>query len=235
MSGSVAIDRTAGVLGLDPRTHLFAPLIVGAAAMLMTGLVETACLQLVAAGSLCLNGEARLAGRICVFFAVVTALSFVPLAGLYGVFFVTMMHMAPPFTVACAFFILSPSAIMGALSRWKVPGIALVGICLGFRFVSVLAGEAKLIVRGIRMRGIFPHAFDAVRHSALVYECLYTPLVMRCLRLSAELAASSELRGIEIEGTRTTLHHVGFSVRDAGYLVILALASASLLWAGDIL
>lgn len=235
MNGSVAIDHTVGVLGLDPRTHLFGIIIVGIAAMIVTGLIETALLQLVAAGALCLNGKASLAARACVFFAVVTALSFVPLAGFYGIFFVTMMHMAPPFTIACAFFTLSPSAIMGALSRWKVPGKALVGICLGFRFVSVLAGEAKSIVRGIRMRGIFPSVLDAVRHPALVYECLYTPLVMRCLRLSAELAASSELRGIEIEGTRTTLHHVGFSVRDAGYLVILAAASASLLWAGDVL
>ena len=38
---------------------------------------------------------------------------------------------------------------------------------------------------------------------------------MRCLRLSAELAASAELRGIEADGGRTSVHHVGLGARDA--------------------
>lgn len=69
-----------------------------------------------------------------------------------------------------------------------------------------------------------------MRHPALAYECVYTPLVMRSLRLSSELAASAELRGIEIGEGRTSVHHVGFSARDAA-CASLAIASAASVYA----
>ena len=102
------------------------------------------------------------------------------------------------------------------------------GICMVFRFASVLSFEIRSIVRGIRMRGIFPRALDAIRHPALTYECVYTPLVMRSLRLSSELAASAELRGIEIGRGRTSVYHVGFSARDAVCALVVAAASAAI-------
>ena len=70
-----------------------------------------------------------------------------------------------------------------------MPQRVLVGVCMLFRFASVLSFGARSIVRGIRLRGVFPlRAIDVALHPALAYECCYTPLVMRCLRLSAELA-----------------------------------------------
>lgn len=217
-----------GVLGLDPRTHLLVIVVSGAAALLITGLLETVLLQVVCALYLVGNGRAKLAVKSCASFAVVCSLSFVPLPGLYGVLFVTLMHMVPPFTAGCALFALSPSAIMCALSRWHVPERMLIGVCMVFRFASVLAFEAKSIVRGIRMRGIFPRLIDVVRHPALAYECFYTPLVMRCLRLSCELAASSELRGIEAGVGRTSVYHVGFGVRDAVAVAVMAAVCVAL-------
>ena len=174
-------DLRTGVLGLDPRTHLASFLAVGVSAMLVTGLLETTLLQAIAAAYLAANGRPKIAAKACASFAAVCGLSFLPLSGLY-----------------CALFTLSPSAIMCALDRWHVPQGVLVGICMMFRFVSILSFEGRSIVRGIRMRGIFPRAIDAARRPVLAYECVYTPLVMRSLRLSSELAASAELRGIEI-------------------------------------
>ncbi|HIR01557.1 MAG TPA: energy-coupling factor transporter transmembrane protein EcfT [Candidatus Aveggerthella stercoripullorum] len=219
-----------GVLGLDPRTHLATFLAVGVAAMLVTGLLETALLQAIAAAYLAANGRPKLAVKACVSFAAVCGLSFLPLSGLYGVLFVSILHMVPPFTVGCALFTLSPSAIMCALDRWHVPQGVLVGICMMFRFVSILSFEGRSIVRGIRMRGIFPRAIDAARRPVLAYECVYTPLVMRSLRLSSELAASAELRGIEIGEGRTSVYHVGFSARDAA-CTLLVIASAAVVYA----
>ena len=86
-------------------------------------------------------------------------------------------------------------------------------------------------VRGIRLRGVFPRAIDVALHPALAYECCYTPLVMRCLRLSAELAASAELRGIEADGVRTSVHHVGFEARDAlAAVAVLAVCAGLCVW-----
>ncbi len=223
-------DIRTGVLGLDPRTHLASFLAVGVSAMLVTGLLETTLLQAIAAAYLAANGRPKIAAKACASFAAVCGLSFLPLSGLYGVLFVSVLHMVPPFTVGCALFTLSPSAIMCALDRWHVPQGVLVGICMMFRFVSILSFEGRSIVRGIRMRGIFPRAIDAARRPVLAYECVYTPLVMRSLRLSSELAASAELRGIEIGEGRTSVYHVGFSARDAA-CTLLVIASAAVVYA----
>lgn len=230
MSRAEEADIRTGVLGLDPRTHLAAFLALGIAAMLVTGLLETALLQAIASAYLAANGRPKLAAKACASFAVVCGLSFLPLSGLYGVLFVSILHMVPPFTVGCALFTLSPSAIMCALDRWRVPQGVLVGICMVFRFASILSFEIRSIVRGIRMRGIFPRALDVVRHPALAYECIYTPLVMRSLRLSSELAASAELRGIEIGEGRTSVYHVGLSARDAA-CALLVIGSAAAVYA----
>lgn len=223
-------DIRTGVLGLDPRTHLASFLAVGVSAMLVTGLLETTLLQAIATAYLAANGRPKIAAKACASFAAVCGLSFLPLSGLYGVLFVSVLHMVPPFTVGCALFTLSPSAIMCALDRWHVPQGVLVGICMMFRFVSILSFEGRSIVRGIRMRGIFPRAIDAARRPVLAYECVYTPLVMRSLRLSSELAASAELRGIEIGEGRTSVYHVGFSARDAA-CTLLVIASAAVVYA----
>lgn len=228
----IGADIKEGLLGLDPRTHLFALLIVGAAAVLVTGLPGITLLQVAAALYLAGNGRARLAVRSCASFAVVCALSFLPLPGLYGVLLVSMLHMIGPFTIGCALFTLSPSAIMCALSRWHLPYRALVGVCMVFRFGSLVPVEARAIAQGIRMRGVFPRAFDVVAHPGLAYECFYTPLVMRCLRLSIELAASSELRGVEADGRRTSVYHVGFGLRDAAIILVVAVACGSVYAAG---
>lgn len=228
-------DIRTGVLGLDPRTHLAPFLAVGVSAMLVTGLLETILLQAIAAAYLAANGRPRIAAKACASFAAVCGLSFLPLSGLYGVLFVSVLHMVPPFTVGCALFTLSPSAIMCALDRWHVPQGVLVGICMVFRFASILSFEVRSIIRGIRMRGIFPRAIDAVRRPALAYECVYMPLVMRSLRLSSELAASAELRGIEISEGRTSVYHVGFSARDAACALLVIVSAAAVYALGVVL
>lgn len=224
----LASDRKEGMLGLDPRTHLVSIAIVGLTAILLAALLPVALLQLIAAIYLALNGRVELAVRCCLSFALFAALCLVPLPGLHGVLFVSLVHMTPPFTVACALLTLSPSAVMCALSRWRVPSSVQVGICMMVRFLSLLSFEGRQVLRGIRMRGVFSRWTDVALHPGLAYECLYAPLVMRCLRLSSELAAAAELRGIQLPGTRTSVHHVGFCWRDAATLLCLGIMCALL-------
>ena len=223
-----------GVLGLDPRTHLAAIALVGISTIMIAEMPFEVLLQVAAAVYLCLNDRVRLAARCCAFFALVLALSFAPLPGLYGVLFVSLMHMAPPFTVGCALFSLSPSAIMGALSRWHIPPIVRIGVCMMFRFVSLLGFETCQVIRGIRMRGIFARRRDVLLHPALACECLYVPLVMRSLRLSSELAASAELRGALATGTRSSVYHIGFCWRDAAAILLLAILCTALVIASAV-
>ncbi|WP_454946610.1 energy-coupling factor transporter transmembrane component T family protein [Cryptobacterium curtum] len=223
-----ASSFTQGVLGLDPRTHLTAVILIGVSTILLVELPLEIVLQVIAALYLSLNGHFGLSVRCCVFFVVILVLSFAPLPGLYGVLFVSLMHITPPFTAACALFSLSPSAIMGALSRWHVTPIVRIGVCMMFRFTALLGFEACQVVRGIRMRGIFTRWSDIFFHPALAYECIYAPLVMRCLRLSSELAASAELRGALVPGERSTVYQVGLSWRDGVVVLCLAIICIAL-------
>ena len=177
-------DIKTGVFGLDPRTHLLSFLVVGIAAMLVTGLLETALLQLLAAAYLAANGRARLSLKMCASFTVVCGLSSPPAlrtvrgavrefpphdpavhGGLRAVHAVTLGDHVRA----------RPLEAAPAGSRGRVHGVQV--------RLRPLVRSALLIVRGIRMRGIFPHAFDIVRHPGLAYECVYTPLgVMRSLR-----------------------------------------------------
>lgn len=220
---------------LDPRTHLVTVVAAGAAGVAVTGFGGTVLLQVFSAGYLAVCGRVRTAGRSLLWFAAVAALSFAPLPGLWGVLLVSMLHMMPACTVGAAFYLESPSAIMCALGRWRLPPQVLIGVCMLFRFVSVLRVEIASIARGIRMRGIFPRALDILLHPGTAYECAYTPLVMRCLRLSSELAASAELRGIDAGCPRTSVHHVGLRACDAAAAVVYALACLLLALGGGAL
>lgn len=219
-------NERLGLMGLDPRTHLAAMVTAGATTMVVSDLRLTACVQAVAAIYLALNGHVRLGVRCCLWFAGIFALGFLPIAGVYGTLILNLLHIMPVFTIGCALFTQSPSALMCALERWHAPKGLVVGVCMVFRFASLLAFETRSILRGIRMRSIFPHPLDVLAHPTLAYECIYVPLVMRSLRLSSELAASAQLRGIEIRERRTSIHHVGLEPRDAAAVCAMVGLSA---------
>lgn len=226
-SRELAVDERDGVLGLDPRTHLAVLVAVSIAALAIVSFLPLVTLEALAMLYLALNGHARLAFQCGLSFAIAWGLSLIPLPGLYGALFVSLLHMMPPFTSACSLLTASPSSLMCAFSRWHLPSNVLIGICMAFRFATLLPSEARSVLQGIHMRGIFPRTMDLFLHPALAYECFYTPLVMRVLRLSNQLAASSELRGIDAESQRTSLHHVGVGARDTAAFAVFALLSAA--------
>lgn len=221
-------DIRQGLLGLDPRTHLFVFVVVAISAALMTTVLEMAILQVLAALYLVACGKVKVAIRSCMSFIIAGVLSFLPLPGLWGALFINLMHVMQPFTIIMGLISLSPSAIMCAFDRWHVSLKVLIGLCVAFRFAILVAQEGRCIVQGIRMRGIFPHIYSGLFRPTLLYECVYTPLVMRCLRLTSELAASSELRGIEIRGQRSSIYHVGFSACDGLTLLVSVILCTAL-------
>lgn len=214
-TSSLEVVPEPGLVHLDPRTHLPMLVITGVFSVLLEGTMQLTVLMILAAVYLAINGRGRAAIKSALFYTVFMLLvTVLPPQGMFGFLFLMFMHAVPSFMVAFALLSLSPSAIMCALSRWHVPRTMLITICVFIRFVPMLGREVKSIVSGIRMRGIFPYWYSILRHPAFAYECFYTPLVVRCLKLSSELAASSELRGIECDDARTTIYHVGFGIQD---------------------
>ena len=71
-----------------------------------------------------------------------------------------------------------------------------------------------LIRQGIRARGLFPHWYDYLRRPVTVYESFFVPFTVRCLKLSAELGATAELRGLDAPQKRSSIHVAPLSVYD---------------------
>ncbi len=150
-----------------------------------------------------------------------------PGLGLLLVLLYMIAKMFPMIMIASALMHSSPSGILCAFERIHVPKSTLVMICVLIRFFPVLALEMKAIHDGIRARRIFPHWYTILRHPAMSYECYFMPLIVRCLKLSSELSASAELRGIECDCRRTSTHHVGLRAIDGfavGAYVLLCAA-----------
>ena len=82
------------------------------------------------------------------------------------------------------------------------------------------------IRQGIRARGLFPHWYDDLRRPVTVYESFFMPFTVRCLKLSAELGATAELRGLDAPTKRSSLNAAPLSVYD--YLTAGLYAAAML-------
>ena len=75
--------------------------------------------------------------------------------------------------------------------------------------------EMGRIREGQLARGILPRWRDVLVHPVTAYQCFFVPLIIRCLCLSSDLGASSELRGLASRERRSCLHGIGFSRWDA--------------------
>lgn len=122
----------------------------------------------------------------------------------------------------------TPSSIMCAFERVYIPKPVLIMICILIRFFPIVLLEMKAIRNGIRARGIFPRWYSALLHPAMSYECFFMPLIVRCLKLSAEL------REIECGYARTSIHPVGFRAADGMAIGLYALIGAAIYWTGGL-
>ena len=91
-------------------------------------------------------------------------------------------------------------------------------LCMMMRFFPVLRKEMAAIRKGIKARGLFPQWYDYVRHPVIVYESFFVPFTVRCLKLSAELGATAELRGLDAPQKRSSMYSVPLSIYD--YLTV---------------
>ena len=127
--------------------------------------------------------------------------------------------------MAILYIILSTFARMIPLMMFAavIPKSILIMICILIRFFPVLRKEMITIRLGIKARGIFLNWYDYFKHPLLAYESFFVPLTIRCIKLSDELGATAELRGLAYKGKRTSLYKSEFSYFDMVTIIIYAL------------
>ncbi|WP_329887447.1 energy-coupling factor transporter transmembrane component T [Pseudoramibacter faecis] len=116
------------------------------------------------------------------------------------------------------------SELMSSLQKLRIPKSIIVMICIMIRFFPVLSKESIYIRNGMKARGVFSSWRDYIRHPFLVYECFMVPLIIRCIKLSDELGATAELRGLNTDKSRTCIYEAVFGLKDIFALIMYGTA-----------
>lgn len=162
---------------------------------------------------------------------VITYLTMVILAGLFAnkiaLMYIILNMLArsiPLVMVVTCIVVGNSSELMLSLQKTKVPKPIIVMICILIRFFPVLSKENIAIRNGMKARGLFSNWKDFMRNPFLVYECFMVPLIIRCIKLSDELGATAELRGLNADISRSCIYEADFGLNDLFVLVLYGAA-----------
>ncbi|MDR0270433.1 MAG: energy-coupling factor transporter transmembrane protein EcfT [Paenibacillus sp.] len=224
------------MIQVDPRTHVILLLLASILSMIVSDQLQVHLM--VVAGALyllCHKLFKQTIHLVLTYIAFMAIASVLPdVMGTLILIFYTFSRVIPMVMIGTALVHSAPSSIMCAFERASVPKPVLIMICILIRFFPVIFLEMKAIRDGIRARGIFPHWYSVMRHPAIAYECFFMPLIVRCLKLSSEIASSAELRGIDCNRSRTSIYPVGFKAVDSVVIGGFALISVAIYWAGGV-
>lgn len=201
---------------LDARTHLFVLILATFFWVIMHGKLAIHCLLLISACYLCYAEYPCRALKFIIAYIILIMLAYLsaPYMAILYIILNTFARAIPLMMIGATIMKANPSQLMGSYQRLHIPKMLLVMVCILIRFFPVLRKEMFFIRDGIRARGLFPNWFDIINHPAMAYECFFMPLIARCLKLSSELGASAELRGLDSPCPRSCIYRIGFSVRD---------------------
>ncbi|WP_184936908.1 energy-coupling factor transporter transmembrane component T [Bifidobacterium mongoliense] len=121
----------------------------------------------------------------------------------------------------------SASELIAALQRMHVPQPVSMALAVMFRFFPTAVAEQRAINDAMRMRGV---RFGGGKASQM-FEYRIVPLMTNSVRIADELTQSALTRGLGARSSRTSIAHVGFHIRDACFLVVLAACYATWLLA----
>ena len=130
--------------------------------------------------------------------------------------------------------------LLVALQRMRLPQAVTIPLVVMFRYIPTLRIEYRQIRSTMDIRGISDTWWKRVSHPLATIEYILIPLLMRCLKVTDELAASGTTRGLELECKRYALRPIRFSwpeilVSLLGVLFLAALLFLDQTWIGEII
>lgn len=129
-----------------------------------------------------------------------------------SVFGVTLLKLIPIAMMGC--WVLKTTYmddLMVSLQRIHLPQSVTIPLIVMFRFIPTLRIEYGMIRDTMKIRGICDTLREKITHPLSTVEYILIPLLMRCLKVTDELAASGATRGLELEEKRYALNPVSFS------------------------
>lgn len=205
---------------LDPRTKLFLVLCMGLSIALSVPMYVEAVNITFFACLFFLNGQAKTAVKLLLFFGVLAALSYMPQdAGFLGGIVLPAAFMVRRFMlpiVAGKYLIDSTPVglLINALEKLKLPYSLVITVAVMFRFFPTLKEEFAHIKNAMKMRGIGLNAANVIRKPLLTLEYVMVPLLSSSSRIGDELAAAGHTRGIDAPGKKIRYKTARFTLAD---------------------
>ena len=205
---------------LDPRTKFFLVLCMGFSITLLVPMYVELINMLLFACLFLLNGQAKTAVKLTVFFLVLAALSYIPPGtGVFSlvvlpVVFMTRRFMLP--IVAGKYLIDSTPVglLMSALEKLKIPASIVITLSVMFRFFPTLGEEYRNIKNAMKMRGSGLNALNIVLHPLITLEYVMVPLLSSASRIGDELAAAGHTKGVDAPGKKVRYKTARFGIAD---------------------
>ena len=207
-------------LVLDPRTKLFLVLCMGLSIALPVPMYVEAVNITFFACLFFLNGQAKTAVKLLLFFGVLAALSYVPQdAGFLGGIVLPAAFMVRRFMlpiVAGKYLIDSTpiGLLMSALEKLKMPANIVITLSVMFRFFPTLGEEYRCIKNAMKMRGIGLNVLNVVLHPLMTLEYVMVPLLSSASRIGDELAAAGHTKGVDAPGKKIRYKNARFGIAD---------------------
>lgn len=167
-----------------------------------------------------LNGQAKTAVKLLLFFGVLAALSYMPQdAGFLGGIVLPAAFMVRRFMlpiVAGKYLIDSTpiGLLMSALEKLKMPANIVITLSVMFRFFPTLGEEYRCIKNAMKMRGIGLNALNVILHPLATLEYVMVPLLSSASRIGDELAAAGHTKGVDAPGKKIRYKNARFGIAD---------------------
>lgn len=204
---------------LDPRCKILLLICIGCISYFLGGEVISFALMLVYGLFIAAGNGGRWALKMIMIYIVIAYLNALlryvqvsVLLMLASVLGVTTLKLLP--IIMVGFWILRTTYmddLMVALQRMRLPQAVTIPLVVMFRYIPTLRIEYQQIKSTMDIRGISDTLWKRVRHPFATIEYILIPLLMRCLKVTDELAASGTTRGLELEHKRYALRPIRFS------------------------
>ena len=207
---------------LDPRCKGLLLILIGCVSYFLNGEVMSFVLVIGFALFIAVGNGAKWAVKMVLFYIAVAYLNAllryisVPvLSVIMSVFGVTVLKLIP--ITMMGLWILRTTHmddLMVSLQRLRLPQAVTIPLVVMFRYIPTLRIEYRMIRNTMDIRGISDTLWKRISRPIATIEYILIPLLMRCLKVTDELAASGTTRGLELDQKRYALNHIRFSWKE---------------------
>lgn len=150
-------------------------------------------------------------------------------------FFAGMVLKATAITAISLWFALSTSIynMSAALEKMRVPPAITLPLLIAVRFLPTLYHEQQQIREAMYIRRIYTGWTDFLNKPLIMLRYLLLPLLIRSIRMSEELAAAGEARGITRPAAKSYLDAPSIGRNDLIFLTVNLLLLAEILFLGS--